>query len=173
MWYSLLDYGACSLHASPAANCTWNVTRVEKIVSKACHATSFFGAVQAARPSCFSQCASSTVNASDPCYIRCFYEAVLGPTAGRPFGKVEGGLPLVDVLAYWKRPFESEDAAQGGCPALPIPPHVDGKLPTPVPTTRRTRSRRQERWRAFLERDFLWAGEHAQNASAAQGPAGA
>ena len=164
LWYSPQSIGACSLHSSPAANCTWSVKSVDKIVSKRCHSTSFFGAVQAARPACFDGCPSSTVNASDPCYVRCFYEAVLGPTAGRPFGKVEGGLPLEEVLRFWKRPFGSDDPEEGGCPALPVPPldaagsgAAGGAIPSAAqqlsPAAERP-SRRQQRWRAFTAK---WA----------------
>jgi len=157
LWYSPLAYGACSLHATPAANCTWSVKTVEKIVSKACHTNSFFGAVRSARPACFNKCASSsaaTVNASDPCIVRCFYEAVLGPTAGRPFGKVEGGLALSHVLEFWKRPFESSDPSQGGCPALPVPPRSTWQQGSLFPAATHRLTRRQERWRAFTAR---WA----------------
>ena len=149
MWYSPLSIGACSLHSSPAANCTWRVQSVDKIVSKRCHGASFFGAVRDARPLCFAGCSSPHTNTSDPCWVRCFYEAVLGPTAGRPFGKVAGGLPLEDVLAFWRRPFESEDAAHGGCPALPIPP-LDTAAPQSVEPAQLERlTRRQRLWRAF------------------------
>jgi hypothetical protein len=119
-WYSLLEYGACALHSSPAANCTWSLKSVDKIVAKACHAASLFGSVSRARPEPFASC-GGPVNASDACWVRGFYEAVLGPTAGKPFGKVEGGLPLEDVLGFWSLPFASDDPAQGGCPGLPIP----------------------------------------------------
>ena len=93
-WYSPLSYGACSLHTTPASNCTWAVKKVEKIVSKQCHANSFFGAVQAAAPSCFSGCASPKVNASDPCWVR--------PTAAatRPASAIAGaGARAVPFLA--------------------------------------------------------------------------
>ena len=156
-WYSPLEYGACSLHSSPEQNCTWSVKSVDKIVSKKCHGNSFFGAVQAAAPSCFSTCPSSKVNASDPCWVRCFYKAVLGPTAGEPRGKVEGGLPLEEVLRYWRRPFESDDPDHGGCPSLPGPPMdqiLDG-ITAHAETTPELKhmklSRRQQRWRAFAQ----------------------
>jgi hypothetical protein len=119
-WYSPLAYGSCALHSSPAANCTWSVKSVDKIVSKQCHTNSLFSSVHRASPSAFSTC-SQVANASDPCWVRGFYEAVLGPTSGKPFGKVGGGLPIAQVLGFWSLPFESDDPDSGGCPGLPIP----------------------------------------------------
>tara|TARA_B110001452_G_scaffold211127_1_gene181595 strand:- start:513 stop:1553 length:1041 start_codon:yes stop_codon:yes gene_type:complete len=153
-WYSPLSYGACSLHTTPASNCTWSVKAIEKIVNKTCHADSFFGAIQAAAPSCFSECASPKVNSSDPCWVRCFYSAVLGPNAGKPFGKVGGGLPLEQVLGYWRRPFESDDPAQGGCPGLPVPSLEEAERTAEVEAAGRDEKRvrlsqRQKQWRTF------------------------
>jgi len=152
-WYSPLSYGACSLHSSPTANCTWRVKSIEKIVSKQCHANSFFGAVQAAAPTCFASCTSPHVNASDPCWVRCYYQAVLGPDAGKPLGRVGGGLPLGEVLTYWKRPFESDDATRGGCPGLPVPSlegaEAQAAARASVEEQFERLSRRQQQWRGF------------------------
>ena len=79
---------------------------------------------------------------------------MLGPDAGRPFGKVGGGLPLEDVLAFWKRPFESEDAAQGGCPGLPVPSleeaeHMAEEQAAGRDDKRVRLSERQKQWRTF------------------------
>merc|ERR1712046_399392 len=76
-WYSPLSYGDCSLHDHLGSNCTWRLVQVDKIVSKQCHSNSFFGAVQDAAPACFKNCphANRGANASDPCWVRCFYKA--------------------------------------------------------------------------------------------------
>ena len=60
--------------------------------------------------------------------------------------QVGGGLPFADVLAFWKRPFESEDASAGGCPALPVPSaeEVEAQLRS---SSERELSVRQKRWR--------------------------
>uniref|UniRef100_A0A7S0LIH3 Uncharacterized protein n=1 Tax=Coccolithus braarudii TaxID=221442 RepID=A0A7S0LIH3_9EUKA len=125
LWYSPLDIGDCSLHATPEENCTWAVQSIDKIVNATCHTQSFFSAVQKASPTSFAQCTNGTSvaapNATDPCWVRGFYEAVLGPKASRSIlWKVEG-LPLEDLIGYWSAPFQSEDPALGGCPGLPIP----------------------------------------------------
>ena len=124
-WYSPLSFGDCSLHPAPSPNCTWQVTKVDKIVNATCHANSFLGAVQKAAPKCFEdKCGAGPThkpNASDPCWIRCFYEGVLGPDASKPFGWKIAGIPIDDLLSYWSAPFESEDPSKGGCPGLPIP----------------------------------------------------
>ena len=53
--------------------------------------------------------------------VRCFFTTVLGPGASKAGGAVTG-VPLDDLTKAWDAPFQSEDAAAGGCPALPIPP---------------------------------------------------
>lgn len=128
LWYSPLEYGDCSLHPGSEKNCTWQTTAVTKVVSKQCHSDSFMNAVQAHAPAaaapCFAQCAGGQkANASDPCWIRCFYMAILGPDSGKPNGTVQVGVGIEELTRYWKRPFESSDPALGGCPALPpMPP---------------------------------------------------
>ena len=145
MWYSPLSYGACETHPGSATNCTWSLKSVEKIVSKKCHDDSFFGQIQAAAPTCFDdECGGGAANATDPCWIRCFYRAVLGPDADKPDGKV-AGLPLDQLLGFWRKPFESDETSEGGCPALPVPPPG----PPPAPRPFEPLSRRQRRWREF------------------------
>ena len=98
-WYSPLSFGDCSLHPHSSTNCTWAVEKVDKIVNATCHSNSFFGSVMKAAPTCFTdKCGPSpSPNASDPCFIRCFYEAVLGPDAAAAVlegdGAAAGGPP--------------------------------------------------------------------------------
>mmetsp|Transcript_63364 Transcript_63364/g.147609 ORF Transcript_63364/g.147609 Transcript_63364/m.147609 type:complete len:321 (+) Transcript_63364:58-1020(+) len=117
-WYSTLDYGYCPHHPGRSQNCTWQVTSVDKIVNKTCHSSSFIGAVETYNRTCFEGC-GPVRNVSSPCWVRCFYTAVLGPDAGKPGGKV-AGIPLDSLVQAWTAPFQSDDPARGGCPELPI-----------------------------------------------------
>jgi len=157
-WYSPLKIGDCSLHDRSGPNCTWAVKSVDKIVNSTCHSNSFFGAVQRAAPELFANCtggSTSTPNASDPCWIRGFYTAVLGPDAAKPWFWKVTGLPLDDLIEWWKAPFESDDPAKGGCPGLPVPPKSTwpqlGELSKQRPPTQR-----QRLWRAFTRK---WYGQ--------------
>ena len=69
---------------------------------------------------------------------------VLGPDADKPDGKV-AGLPLDQLLGFWRKPFESDETSEGGCPALPVPPPG----PPPAPRPFAPLSHRQRRWREF------------------------
>ena len=121
-WYPPLAYGDCSLHPGSSSNCTWKLVSVDKIVNRTCHSDSFFGAVQNASPQYFENCtASARPNATDPCWIRGFYTAVLGPDASRPIGWKVGGLPMEELMRMWEAPFTSDDPTKGGCPALSTP----------------------------------------------------
>jgi hypothetical protein len=46
---------------------------------------------------------------------------VLGPDSGRAGGTV-AGMPLATLEQAWSAPFESEEPAKFGCPALPTGP---------------------------------------------------
>lgn len=111
-WYSSLAEGYC---ASPdAKECAWRVVAVEKIVTRKCHSKVFGEVVQAtAPPACLDACGDQKTNTSSPCWVNCFYEAALGPDAGKPGGAVTG-MPIADLIAAWEKPFLP--VAKGGCP---------------------------------------------------------
>mmetsp|Transcript_31898 Transcript_31898/g.83431 ORF Transcript_31898/g.83431 Transcript_31898/m.83431 type:complete len:132 (-) Transcript_31898:424-819(-) len=110
---------------------------------------SFYGAIRAASPDSFANC-SAVINTTDPCWIRGFYEAVLGPDAGTPCTNRSipippynlynctftiGGLPYKDVKSYWEAPFDSDDPTKGGCPALPVPPDATDRIASQLAST--------------------------------------
>jgi len=169
-WYSPLKLGDCSLHPAGGPNCTWIVEKVVKIVNGTCHSDSFFGAVQRASPESFdASCSHKAPNASDPCWVRGFYTAVLGADAAKPSGWKIGGLPLDQIIALWEAPFASDDPAKGGCPGLPIPPSSGMNPLAPMLVEEREPyqsyqsyqlTTRQRRWRAFARR---WYGLSAEN----------
>jgi len=169
LWYSPLSYGDCSTHPFSSSNCTWRVRSVDKVVNSTCHTASFFNAVRAAAPEAFANC-SASVNTTDPCWLRGFYVAVMGPEAGVPCtvkripfwpfytynctGYVIGGLPVDELLAYWQAPFESEDPARGGCPGLPIPADAAERATAQLGGGSVPLSPRQRQWQDFAK--GLW-----------------
>ena len=127
MWYSTLDIGYCGLHTGK--DCTWRVVAVEKRVSLACRNDVLFSAAENINTTRFDACLSRQPglkrNSSDPCWIGCFYKAVLGPDSDRPL-KADGrhgatgvvaGIPLGSLTAMWEQAFDNETA--GGCKPLP------------------------------------------------------
>jgi hypothetical protein len=146
MWYSTLDMGYCGLHGDSrwnvedvdrmgdfymaGKNCTWRVVAVEKRVSLACRSDVFFSAVENINTTCFDACPSRQPglkrSSSDPCWIGCFYKAVLGPDSDRPLKideslvpgatGVVAGIPLGSLTAMWEQAFDNETA--GGCKPL-------------------------------------------------------
>eukprot|EP01051_Picozoa_sp_SAG22_P019464 SAG22_NODE_3602_length_1622_cov_1.889691_2_plen_96_part_00 len=90
-----------------------------KRVPKLC-ADASIGAYVAAkdRRGCFAACsAADQKNLSSPCNINCFFDTLLGPSNQNATNGT-GGLALADALTAWRRPFESSDAAKGGCPSI-------------------------------------------------------
>lgn len=114
-WYSSLRESYCGEGADYySSDCTWRVVSVPKVVTKECHADTFLGVVEQENQGCFSACGAAR-NTSSVCWTQCFYETVLGPNSGKAGGAV-AGMDLQKLLSGWTAPFDSEDAAVGGCP---------------------------------------------------------
>ena len=115
-WFSSLDSGYCggSLQGQgQGAACTWRVLTVE-VVKRECHTRVFGAEVAKTAPGCLDGCGAQRANSSSLCWIDCFYQAALGPHAGRP-GETGGGMSTDALVAAWQKPFLPE--AEGGCPA--------------------------------------------------------
>ena len=82
--------------------------------------------VESVGSTCFRDCGAKTGNArrnvSSPCWIKCFYDAVLGPSGSKPGydNSTAAGMTTAEIQAAWAAPFQSEDASRGGCPAMPL-----------------------------------------------------
>ena len=92
-WYSSLDKGFCNgtttdsaQHGTTTPDCTWRVVSVDKIITKRCQDKYFFSFMEQQTPDCFAACGADAHNSSSPCWTNCFYEAALGPDAGKPNG---------------------------------------------------------------------------------------
>ena len=131
-WYSTPSSGLCGgPHASTVdgkKECTWRVAEVTKKVSRSCHDAAMFAAVEeyAARTGwtsdCFSKCANPR-NVSDPCWIACYYDTMLGANSSTCFGGpssscLRGHMPINELEGAWLAPFRSSDPAKRGCPDL-------------------------------------------------------
>ena len=66
---------------------------------------------------CFAKCSGST-NTTDPCWIRCYFDTVLGQNSNTS-KTPSGGMSSKDVTNAWLKGFESDDFSQGGCPRCP------------------------------------------------------
>jgi hypothetical protein len=122
LWYSTTKEGWCD---APGANssCTWRVAAAVKRVNKTCSDNNIYNKVEASdTDGCFAKCdgVGPTRNTTDPCWITCFYNTVLGVEAQKPNATI-AGLPVPVLLGAWDRNFRSEDVAAGGCPSIPIP----------------------------------------------------
>ena len=111
-WYSTLKQGVGK---------TWRMHDVVKRVRRDCHSDSFYSAVEATLPSCFSTCPrapGSARNHSSLCWAGCFSDAALGPQARNSTSHTDKGMSAAELMAAWSRPFESADPKKGGCPAV-------------------------------------------------------
>ena len=129
-WYSTPSTGLCTHKDS--LRCTWRVVEVIKKVSRSCHDQSMFGSVvdyavsvskSTGAPDCFNRCPGGSKNTSNPCWIACFYNTMLGPHSSTGFGGkdspfLQGHMPIKVLQKAWLAPFVSNDPKQGGCPDL-------------------------------------------------------
>ena len=123
-WYSTVESGLCG--GKTATACTWRVAEVVKKVSRTCHNQGVFAAVQVHGRACFDTCPQPR-NSSSECWIRCYYNTMLGPNSGTGFGEpnssyLAGHMPIATLEDAWLAAFRSDDPEQGGCPNLIPPP---------------------------------------------------
>ena len=108
MWYSPRRAGEGS---------DWRNATVLKAVSERCHRRRVEAAITAAGAPCFASC-PQPANRSSACWIRCFFDTVLGPDSGtRLTRRPAAAMPLDALRAAWLRGFE--DPERGGCPPCP------------------------------------------------------
>jgi hypothetical protein len=87
MWYSTVGKAQCGLPSSPS-NCSWRIAEVVKRVSRNCSDGVQEAAVRAADSKaktgggCFTRCPQAT-NTSSPCWIKCYFDTLLGAGAGK------------------------------------------------------------------------------------------
>ena len=98
------------------------IAEVVKRVSRNCSDGVQEAAVRAADAKtagggCFTGC-PQPANTSSACWIKCYFDTLLGDGAGSRVVGSAGGMSLESVRAAWEAPFETEDMAKGGCPSI-------------------------------------------------------
>jgi len=101
-WYSTLGGGY---------NSTWRVAGNVKRINKTCSEESMYTTVEAAdKASCFQSCGAKIGpmrNTSNTCWIRCFYDTVLGDHSDSYLWKPTGGFSSAQLLSLWESPFDT------------------------------------------------------------------
>jgi len=109
-WYSTLKGGYCN-DTNPQPGCTWRVAGNVKRINKTCSDDSIFSTVEKAdAASCFQSCGAKVGpmrNTSNTCWIRCFYDTVLGPSSNNHLWKPDGGFTSAQLLSLWESPFDT------------------------------------------------------------------
>ena len=135
-WYSLLRAGLCT---ETSSQCSWRLApkSVAKRITKACADISIFSYIEGKdKKGCFRACGYTFAgkhslararNTSDPCWLGCLFSTALGQQSNSKQVGEKVGLNRKLLLQAWDRPFASENASLGGCPAL------DTSAPEPEP----------------------------------------
>eukprot|EP00756_Hemistasia_phaeocysticola_P010444 Hpha_TRINITY_DN15018_c11_g4::TRINITY_DN15018_c11_g4_i1::g.124809::m.124809 len=100
-WYSTLSEGQCSEDSS--APCGWKVVEEPIRIKKTCLDNAVFTVIEEAGPQCFQTCDGGKRNTTDPCWITCLYDTLLGPQAAN--SSVVKGMPLDPIVAAWEDSF--------------------------------------------------------------------
>lgn len=119
-WYSSTGTGYCADGQTKTAGggpCMWRVDKVVKKIAKNCSDDKLYTLVEKEGSRCFEHCNLKARNVTDPCWIHCFYDTVLGPDAGAPGGAL-AGMPMEQILGVWDQTFGSDDSLPGACPAI-------------------------------------------------------
>ena len=127
-WYSTWSDGQCRPNDPSQTFCGWRVAEEVKRVSKKCSDDAMNDAVVSGDASapwggrCFHQCSPGDMkNTSSECWIKCFYNNVLGPKGSTQIVNYtspgsDSGMPLAELVNAWEKPFV--DVKDGGCPAV-------------------------------------------------------
>lgn len=122
-WWSFFNESFCGDNDVGTHGCAWKVKQVNKPINNTCLLDKVYTAIENYKPTqgCYSKCKPSSKgggrNTSDPCWVTCTYEAVLGPDGGRYQGNITG-MPVADIKVGWNQAYLP--ATQGGCPTLEI-----------------------------------------------------
>lgn len=105
-WYSTLEQGE---------GVSWRVNKL-KTVNETCLKKSIISSVEKHdTKGCFNGC-GPVRNVSSPCWIGCFFDTLLGPTAKESTELPLSGMPVADIEKSWSDAFLPID--QGGCPEI-------------------------------------------------------
>lgn len=127
-WYSTDADGECRDDDPHQTFCSWRLVGLVKKVAKDCSDDKIDNTIidgdrtapWGAR--CYDHCSPSDFhNKSSECWIRCFYNNVLGPNGTSRLmnhSDLGFGIPLPQLQAAWDKPFLSEE--NGGCPSLSL-----------------------------------------------------
>jgi len=110
-WFSTLADGQCT--GKNDDTCSWTVTNT-KTVNETCMHESLVDMAEEYLPDCFQGCGLPR-NESSPCWIGCFFDAILGPQARNSSTVALGGMPLSKLEEGWTRAFN------GRCPLISAP----------------------------------------------------
>lgn len=119
MWYSTLDKGQCggSNGAMAGSQCGWEVSSL-KTIKESCLKKHLVATVESHdTANCFSGCAKPG-NYSDPCWIGCFFDTLLGPAARSSMSAPLAGMTLEEVEKSWTGAFKP--VQEGGCEEISL-----------------------------------------------------
>ena len=90
-------------------------------VSVACRACNSANQCDANASSCcwcvLVHAAADRTNTSSACWVHCFFNTLLGPNATENLNAT-GAMSVAEAVQAWDRPFQSDSAEEGGCPAI-------------------------------------------------------
>lgn len=105
-WYSTLKEGEGR---------SWEVQSL-KTINETCLKKTIVASVEKHdTKDCFKGCGPQR-NESSSCWIGCFFDTILGPTAKQSTELPLGGMSVADIEKSWSKAFVPE--AQGGCPEI-------------------------------------------------------
>ncbi len=107
---------------------SWRNARIVKTVSAECHRANIVMSVKGRGATCFHACGAGSDDPSSPCWIRCFFDTLLGRGSNASLVPV-GGMDGAAIKAVWTAAFD--DVAAGGCPEYTTPPPPPPSAPSP------------------------------------------
>ena len=124
-WYSL---------DAEMENKFWRNATIQKVINAECQRVWLIQTIETTGKSCFEKCPGAPkMNASDPCWVGCFFDTAIGVGSGSSLTPT-GGMAVETITTAWLKGFESIDPSKGGCPPCPAvgdcppPPKMEALL---------------------------------------------
>jgi len=112
-WYSTEAPGECKAGQVVGQDCAWRLVKQTRNVNATCVNDNVVKLITARNESCFDGCGTDKHNRKSTCWIECLFDIISGTGQSNPPMTAE------QIVAPFKKSFESSDPADGGCPEVP------------------------------------------------------
>lgn len=112
-WYSTEAPGECEAGQVVGKDCAWRLVKQTRNINATCVNNNVVNVITSRNESCFDGCGPDKHNRQSTCWIECLFDIISGTGQSNPPMTAE------EIVSPFKKSFQSNDPADGGCPEVP------------------------------------------------------